>query len=73
MVLRSDMVRSRRPGGWVAVSPGGRRGPDRPCVEEVAHATHHLLESLVTSAPPKDRETFAAKQRERAAKRYAST
>lgn len=41
-------------------------------VDEIAHATHHLLEALVTSAPPKDRETFAAQRRARAAKRYAS-
>ena len=41
-------------------------------VDEVAHATAHLLDSLVTSAPPKDREAEAAKARERAAKRYAA-
>ena len=40
-------------------------------VDEVAHATAHLLDSLVTTAPPKDREVEAAKARERAAKRYA--
>ena len=40
-------------------------------VHEVAHATQHLLDALVTSAPPKDREVEAAKARERAAKRYA--
>ena len=41
-------------------------------VHEVAHATDHLLEALVTNAPPKDREVVAAKARERAAKRYAT-
>jgi hypothetical protein len=41
-------------------------------VHEVAHATQHLLEALVTNAPPKDREVVAAKARERAAKRYAT-
>ena len=40
-------------------------------VEEIAHITGHLLEDLVTTAPPKDREVEAAKARERAAKRYA--
>jgi hypothetical protein len=39
-------------------------------VREVAHATQHLLEALVTSAPPKDREVEAAKARERARVRY---
>jgi len=41
-------------------------------VDEIAHLTGHLLEDLVTSAPPKDREVEAAKARERAAKRYAT-
>lgn len=40
-------------------------------VREVAEATHRLLESLVTSAPPKNREEEAAKARARAAARYA--
>ena len=41
-------------------------------VEEVALVTTTLLDALVTSAPPKDRESEAAKRRERAAKRYAA-
>jgi hypothetical protein len=41
-------------------------------VEEIAHVTRHLLEDLVTVAPPKDREVEAAKARARAAIRYAS-
>jgi hypothetical protein len=41
-------------------------------VDEVAHVTAHLLASLVTTAPPKDREAEAAKARERAAQRYAA-
>jgi hypothetical protein len=39
-------------------------------VAEVAHATRHLLEALVTTAPPKDREVEAAKARARGAARY---
>jgi len=39
-------------------------------VDDVAHATRHLLAELVTSAPPRDREVEAAKARERAAKRF---
>lgn len=42
-------------------------------VEAVAQATQHLLDHLTTSAPPKDREIEAAKARERAQKRYATT
>jgi len=41
-------------------------------VEEVAAATSRLLDSLVTKAPPKDRDVEVAKLRERAAKRYAA-
>jgi hypothetical protein len=41
-------------------------------VDAVAHATAHLLDELVTSAPPKDREVEAAKARERSAKRFAA-
>jgi hypothetical protein len=41
-------------------------------VEEVAHVTRHLLESLVTHAPAKDREEEAAKARARSAKRYGA-
>jgi hypothetical protein len=41
-------------------------------VEAVAAATRELLDSLVTNAPPKDREAEAAKARARAAARYAA-
>jgi hypothetical protein len=40
-------------------------------VAEVAHVTGHLLEELVTTAPPKNRELEATKARARAEKRYA--
>ena len=42
-------------------------------VEQVATMTRELLDALVTSAPPRDRETEAARARARAAKRYAAT
>jgi hypothetical protein len=41
-------------------------------VDEVAGATQRLLEQLVTSAPPKDREVEAERARARAAKRFAT-
>ena len=40
-------------------------------VREIAHLTQHLLDDLVTTAPPKDREVEAAKARARAELRYA--
>lgn len=42
-------------------------------VHEVAHATEHLLEALVSTAPPKDREVERAKAQARNAKRFART
>ena len=41
-------------------------------VDAVATATATLLDQLVTSAPPKDREQEAAKRRARAATRFAT-
>ena len=40
-------------------------------VDEVAAATARLLDALVTSAPPRNREAEAAKARARAALRFA--
>ena len=42
-------------------------------VEEVAHAAHHLLASLQTKAPHKNREEEAAKAHARALKRFGPT
>jgi len=39
-------------------------------VEQVAQAAHDLLKSLVTNAPPRDREVEAAKNRARTAERF---
>ncbi len=39
-------------------------------VEQVTHAAHHLLDSLVTNAPPRDRDTEAAKARAKSAERF---
>jgi len=41
-------------------------------VDEVHAAAHRLLDSLVTNAPPRDREVEAAKARARAAKRFGT-
>jgi len=39
-------------------------------IEEVAGATHRLLDALVTTAPPRDRDLVAAQARARAEKRF---
>ena len=42
----------------------------RRAVDQVARAAHELLDSLVTNAPPRDREVEASKARARAADRF---
>jgi hypothetical protein len=39
-------------------------------VEEVAHVARHLIDALVTTAEPRDREIEAAKARARSAARF---
>jgi hypothetical protein len=39
-------------------------------VDQVTQAAHELLDSLVTNAPPKDREVEAARARARTAERF---
>ena len=41
-------------------------------VEQVAQAARELLDSLVTTAPPRDRAVEAAKARARSAERFGS-
>ena len=42
-------------------------------VDQVTRAAHELLDSLVTSAPPRSREVEATKARARAAARFGSS
>ncbi len=60
----------RKVSGSTKPSQANQAAFDR-AVAEVAEATRHLLDALVTSAPPKDREVEAEKARARAAVRYA--
>ncbi len=39
-------------------------------VHEIAHVTRHLLDDLVTTAPPKDREVEAERRHARAVARF---
>jgi hypothetical protein len=41
-------------------------------VDEVAHAAHHLLESLITNSPLRNREVEALKAKARSAKRFGT-
>lgn len=61
----------RKVSGFTKPSRANEEAFDR-AVEDVAAATQRLLDALVTSAAPKDREVEAARARERAAKRFAA-
>jgi len=41
-------------------------------IEEVAHVARHLIDSLVTNAEPRDRETEAERAKLRAAQRFGA-
>ena len=60
----------RKVSGTTKPSQANQEAFDR-AVHEIAHLTQHLLDGLVTTAPPKDREVEAAKARARAELRYA--
>ena len=59
----------RKVSGFTKPSQANTEAFDR-AVEMVTAATEELLASLVTNAPPKDREVEAAKARKRAQARY---
>ncbi|WP_018155101.1 DUF2277 domain-containing protein [Demetria terragena] len=61
----------RKVSGSTKPSQANQEAFDR-AVEAVTAATRKLIDSLVTKAPPKDREVEAAKAKARAAKRYAN-
>jgi hypothetical protein len=61
----------RKISGFTKPSQANAEAFDR-AVEEVARVSGELLASLVTNAPPKDREVEATKRRARAAERYAA-
>lgn len=60
----------RKVSGMTKPSQANAEAFDR-AVEDVAAITRRLLGELVTTAPPKDRETEAEKRRARSAARFA--
>ena len=70
-VQASSLQYVRKISGSTKPSQANQEAFDR-AVEEVAAATRRLLDSLVSNAPPKDREVEAAKAKARAAQRYAA-
>ena len=61
----------RKISGFTKPSRANEEAFDR-AVDEVSAATRRLVDSLVTTASPKDREVEAERARARAAKRFAA-
>jgi hypothetical protein len=62
----------RKISGYTKPSQANAEAFER-AVDEVTAISRRLLDDLVTTAPPKDREVEAAKARARAQQRYAAT
>ena len=60
----------RKISGFTKPSKANEASFDR-AIDEVAAAAQRLLDALVTTAPPRDREIEAAKAKARAAERFA--
>jgi len=61
----------RKISGFTKPSQANAEAFDR-AVAEVTAASQRLLDSLVTTAPPKDRDVEAERRRERGRKRFAA-
>ena len=61
----------RKVSGFSKPSQVNEEAFDR-AVDTITQATVRLLDELVTSAPPKDREVEAAKRKARSSQRYAA-
>ena len=61
----------RKISGFTKPSQANAEAFDR-AVAEVTAVSQRLLESLVTTAPPKDREVEAERRRDRGRKRFAA-
>jgi len=74
---REDEIRAsslqfvRKLSGFTKPSKANEAAFNR-AVDDVAHAAQHLLDSLVTNAASRDRETEALKAKTRSAKRYVT-
>ena len=70
-IRASSLQFVRKLSGFTKPSKSNEEAFNR-AVDEVAHAAQHLLDSLVTTAPPRDRVAEAMKARARSAKRFGS-
>jgi hypothetical protein len=70
-IRASSLQFVRKLSGFTRPSKANAAAFDR-AVDEVTRAAHMLLDALVTSAPPRDRDVEASKARARAAVRRAT-
>jgi hypothetical protein len=70
-IRASSLQYVRKVSGFAKPSKANEEAFER-AVDEVAEVTARLIDALVTSAAPKDREIEAERARARAAKRYAT-
>lgn len=68
-IRASSLQYVRKLSGFTKPSQANEAAFNR-AVDQVAAITHELLNSLVTNAPPRDREEEARKARERSEKRF---
>jgi len=68
-IRASSLQFVRKLSGFNKPSKGNEEAFNR-AVDQVAQAARELLDSLVTTAPPRDREVEAAKARARSAERF---
>ena len=70
-IYASSLQFVRKLSGFTRPSKANEVAFDR-AVEKVSHAARELIDSLVTNAPPRDREIEALKARARSAERFRS-
>lgn len=70
-IYLSSLQFVRKLSGFTRPSKANQVAFDR-AVDEVSRAARELLETLVTNAPPRDREVEAIKARARSAERFRS-
>jgi len=70
-IRASSLQFVRKLSGFTKPSKANEEAFNR-AVEQVSQAATELLDSLVTNAPPRDREVEAAKARARSAERFAT-
>ena len=68
-IYLSSLQFVRKLSGFTKPSSANQAAFDR-AVDKVSRAARELMDSLVTSAPPRDRDVEAAKARARSALRY---